>query len=132
VVDLQERIARDSGVLARLGITVAGQSEDGIGLRMLVSADMLNAGGVCHGGFLFALADTACAYAVAEAGVTPITVDASMTYLRGAQLNAEVVAVARVTRAGRRLGHCDVSLALADGTEVALYRGTCANVETPG
>ena len=127
-MDLQQRIVHDGRVLARLGITVDESSEDGVGLRLTVARDMVNAGGVCHGGLLFALADTACAYALAEAGVSPVTVDANITYLRAAKLDATVIATAEVTRAGRRMGHCDVSLSLADGSLLARYRGTCANL----
>jgi len=127
-VELDERIARDRGVLERLGISVIEADGERLDLRMKVSADMLNAGGVCHGGLLFGLADTACAYALAAAGVSPITVDASITYLRGARLADEVLARAEVRRAGRRIGHCEVELVLADGTLLALFRASCANV----
>ncbi len=89
---------------------------------------MLNAGGVCHGGLLFALADSACAYAVAEAGISPATVDANIAYLRGAKLGDEIVATAAVLQAGRRFGHCEVKLTRTDGDLIALFRATCANL----
>ena len=126
-MDLQERIGRDQATLNRLGILVDGVADRAPLLRMPVAADMLNAGEVCHGGLLFALADTAAAYALAEAGVTPLTVDAGITYLRGVRLNDEVSARAEVVRAGRKIGHCEVRLMLGDGTLAAVYRATCAN-----
>jgi phenylacetic acid degradation protein PaaD len=126
-VDLKERLERDRGVLTRLGIDAAKTETGGVELRLRVTADMLNAGQACHGGLLFALADTACAYALAEAGVSPVTVDANMTFLRAAKLHDEVVAAAEVAHAGRRFGHCEVQL-VAAGQVVALYRASCANV----
>jgi len=127
-VDLNERLARDHGVLDRLGIAVTESPTGGLDLRLRVTADMLNASEVCHGGMLFALADSACAYALAAAGVAPVTVDASITYLRAARIGDEVSTATDVLHTGRRLGHCQVRLTLADGTLVADYRATCANV----
>ena len=127
-MDLEQRIRRDRDVLARLGITVDERVDERFALRMDVAADMLNAGGVCHGGLLYALADTAGAYALADAGVSPVTVDANITYLQAARLNDEVAATAEVVRTGRRFGHCEVRLALADGSLVAIYRASCANI----
>lgn len=127
-MDSKERIGRDHAVHSRLGIQVDPAAEGGPKLHMKVTADMLNAGGVCHGGLLFALADSACAYALADAGVSPATVDASITYLRAAKLDDEIVATTAVMRAGRRIGHCEVKLTLADGNVIALFRATCANL----
>ena len=130
-MELTERIARDHGVLARLGIQVDISNDTDPSLRLEVAADMLNASGVCHGGLLFALADTACAYAMANASVTPITVDANITYMRGAKMDERVEATADVLREGRKLGHCEVTLALADGTVIARYRATSLNLPEP-
>ena len=41
-----------------LGITIAGMSPGGATVTMAVRQDMVNGHGICHGGFIFALADT--------------------------------------------------------------------------
>jgi acyl-CoA thioesterase len=114
-LELQDRIARDGRVLERLNISVDGSGSAGVRLKMKVAEDMVNAGGYCHGGMLFALADTACAYALAEAGSGPVTLDAGITYLRPATAGDLVAAVPEVVRAGRRIGHCEVRLTREDG-----------------
>lgn len=126
-LEIQDRIARDGGVLERLNIRVDQSGSKGVRLRMTVADDMVNAGGYCHGGMLFALADTACAYALAEAGSGPVTMDAGITYLRPASAGDTVAAETEVVRAGRRVGHCEVRLSREDGTLLAIYRGTCSN-----
>ena len=127
-MDIQDRIERDGGVLERLNISVDQSGVAGIRLEMQVAEDMVNAGGYCHGGLLFALADTACAYALAESGSAPATLDAGITYLRPATAGDRVFAETEVVRAGRRIGHCEVRLTREDGTRLAIYRGTGSNV----
>ena len=41
-----------------LGITIASMSPGGATVTMPVRQDMVNGHGICHGGFIFALADT--------------------------------------------------------------------------
>ena len=89
----------------------------------------MNAGGLCHGGFLFALADTALAYTLGAAGMVPATVDASITYLRPALLNDVVSAQIEPLRIGRTQGVVEVRLVRqADSVLLAVFRGTCANL----
>jgi acyl-CoA thioesterase len=129
-LDIQDRIDRDRGVLERLNISVDLSANAGVRLEMKVAEDMVNAGGYCHGGLLFALADTACAYALAEAGLAPVTLDAGITYLRPATAGERIAAETEVVRAGRRIGHCEVRLTREDGTLLAIYRGTCSNASS--
>ncbi len=119
-------------MLERFNIRVDHEGPAGVRLTMPVADDMVNAGGYCHGGMLFALADTACAYALAETGSAPVTLDAGITYLRPATAGDLVTAEAEVVRAGRRIGHCEVRLLGEDGLLLAIYRGTCSNASPDG
>jgi acyl-CoA thioesterase len=104
-----------------------GMSLDAVGpgratMRMRVRADMVNGHGTCHGGFIFALADSAFAFATNSAGERAVGQHCSITYLRPARLGQTLVATAEErTRAGRS-GLYDVSVH-ADGTLVAEFRG---------
>ncbi len=129
-MEIDDRIARDGPVLERLNIRVVRSASGAVRLEMEVADDMVNAGGYCHGGLLFALADTACAYALAEAGSGPVTVDAGITYLLPARTGDLVAAEPEIVRAGRRVGHCEVRLTGLDGVLLATYRGTCSNVSS--
>ncbi|MGI9326122.1 MAG: PaaI family thioesterase [Pseudomonadales bacterium] len=120
-------------VFKRLGLFVDGDlpTQPGITptLALQVDESMLNASGLCHGGIVYALADTACAWALMAAGVQPATVDASITYLRAASVGEKVVAHPRLLKRGRAVGSCDVQLLGKGNRLIACYRGTCLHVE---
>ena len=61
----------------------------------------VNGHGICHGGYLFLLADAAFAYACNSHGVSAVAAGADITFLRPVPLGAELVAEA-VERALRR------------------------------
>lgn len=123
---LRPHLEADAAVLARLGIQVGAVAEGHVELYIEVTDSMVNMQGVCHGGLLFALADTACAYVLATTGGTPATVDASMTYLRPAPLGERVTAIASIVKSGKRMGFTVVRLEDREGDLLATFRGTCA------
>ncbi len=92
-------------------------------LTMRVTQAMVNGHGICHGGFIFALADSAFAFACNSHGDRAVAQHCSITFLRpgraGEMLRAE--AQERV-RAGRT-GITDVRVLGEDGTVVAEMRG---------
>ncbi|MEP6992321.1 MAG: hydroxyphenylacetyl-CoA thioesterase PaaI [bacterium] len=93
-------------------------------LRMRVRADMLNGFGVAHGGIAYSLADSAMAFACNSTGDISVAVDTSMSYPTAVRLDDDLVATAEEERATKRLGFYRVTVARADGTVVALFRGT--------
>jgi acyl-CoA thioesterase len=92
-------------------------------ITMTVRASMANGQGICHGGFIFALADSAFAFACNAYGPVAVAQHCAVTFLRpgqvGDQLTAEAV---ERTRAGRS-GIYDVSVNRADRTLIAEFRG---------
>ena len=98
-------------------------------MAMTVQERMANGQGICHGGFIFALADSAFAFACNAHGPITVAQHCSVTFLRpgkvGDRLTAEAV---ERTRAGRS-GIYDVSVKRADGTLIAEFRGHSRAVE---
>ncbi len=92
-------------------------------LSMVVRESMANGHGICHGGFIFALADSAFAFACNSRGERAVAQHCAITFLRpvraGETLRAE--AVERV-RAGRS-GIYDVRVSGEDKEVVAELRG---------
>ncbi len=92
-------------------------------LSMRVAETMVNGHGICHGGFIFTLADSAMAFASNSHGERAVAQQAAITFLRpvrrGERLTAE--AAERVT-AGRT-GLYDVRVTAEDGAVVAEFRG---------
>lgn len=93
-------------------------------LRMRVRPEMTNGFGVCHGGVTFALADSALAFASNTGGKVTLSVENSMTYPSPARAGDILTATAEEEASSRRLAYYRVRIANADGTVVALFRGT--------
>jgi acyl-CoA thioesterase len=117
-------LARDAASAA-LGIEVL---EVGVGrarMRMRVRPDMVQGYATCHGGLLFALADTAFAAACNGRGSGPtVAASAEITFVAPAFSGDVLVADAvEHTRYGRN-GITDVRVTReADGAQLALFRG---------
>ena len=114
-----------------LGMKVEIRSVGSATARMTVREDMINGFGVCHGGILFALADTAFAFACN--GYNEMTVAASGTidFLRPAKLGDELCATASEEHRGRRSGYYLVRIENQDGKVVALFKGRSVSRDEP-
>jgi acyl-CoA thioesterase len=92
-------------------------------IAMTVRESMANGQGICHGGFIFALADSAFAFACNAYGPMAVAQHCAVTFLRpgkvGDRLTAEAV---ERTRTGRS-GIYDVSVKRADRALIAEFRG---------
>lgn len=105
-----------------------GMSLDEVGpgravISMPVRADMANGHGICHGGFIFTLADSAFAFACNSYNHRVVAQHNSITYLAPGHLGEQLTATAvEVSRAGRS-GIYDVTVTGADGRQLALFRG---------
>lgn len=129
---LSVRIAEDARMLAHLGIGVdATALEPGAADKPLLYLDvaphMVNALQFCHGGVVYALADTACAYALGADEFAPATIDASVSYVRPGRIGERLWAHTEIIRQSNRLGTCEVRVLNPAAQLVLAYRGTCAN-----
>ena len=104
-------------------ITGVGRAE----AKLEIRSEMLNGHDVCHGGYLFTLADTAFAYACNSYNKVTLAAGASIEFLRPARLGDLIVATAIERHRGGRTGIYDVLLCNQDGVEVALFRGRSHN-----
>jgi acyl-CoA thioesterase len=117
--------ARDAASQA-LGMALEEVRPGSARLRMTVRADMLNGHGTCHGGLVFALADSAFAFACNSRGVTTVAAGCSIEFLAPAREGDELVAVAEERFLEGRNGVYDVEVRRADGALVATFRGRSA------
>ena len=95
-------------------------------LRMIVRPDMLNGHGTAHGGLVFALADSAFAFACNSRGVVTVASGCSIEFLAPAREGDELVAEANERALDGRNGVYDVDVRNADGRLVATFRGRSA------
>ena len=107
----------------RLGISVevtcAGQAE----ARVEVAADMINGFDVCHGGYIFTLADTAFAFACNAYDELTYAGGATIDFLRPVRVGDMLVAVATERHRGGRSGVYEVTVSNQNGEEVAVFTG---------
>ena len=117
--------ARDAASQA-LGMTIEEVGPGYARVRMAVRADMLNGHGTCHGGIVFALADSAFAFACNSRGVVTVASGCSVEFLAPAREGDELVAVATERSLEGRNGVYDVDVRTADERLVATFRGRSA------
>jgi acyl-CoA thioesterase len=92
-------------------------------LRMTVRADMVNGHGMCHGGIVFALADSAFAVACNTYNAVTVAAAASIDFLAPARVNDELTAQARELWRSKRSGIYEIVVSNQRGEPVALFRG---------
>jgi len=103
----------------RLRSTGAGQAR----LSMPVRADMIQGHGTCHGGFLFALADSAFAFACNSYDEATVALGCSIDYVAPALCGDVLTAsAAEMSRKGRT-GLYDVRIENQRGELIALFHG---------
>jgi acyl-CoA thioesterase len=106
-----------------LGMAIEEVREGYARLRMTVRPDMLNGHGACHGGFIFALADSAFAFSCNSRNRATVAAGADIEYLASVREGEVLVAEGQERSLGGRLGVYDITVRRADGTAVALFRG---------
>ena len=92
-------------------------------VTMTVRPDMTNGHGICHGGFIFTLADSAFAFACNSYGEPTVAAGASIEFLAPATLGAQLTAIARETWLGARTGLYDITVTEAGTRVIAHMRG---------
>ena len=106
------------------GIEILEASEGYAKLAMPVREDMLNGYGSIHGGMIFALADTAFAYACNSRNVATVAQGASIIFLAPAQAGDILLAEAREEALSGRSGVYSVQIATRDDNRViAQFQG---------
>ena len=107
-----------------LGMTVVDVGPGTAEVSMKVREDMVNGWGLCHGGLIASLADSAFAFACNSHGVVTVAAGFEVDFLESARLGDELVATA-VERALRgRSGLYDVTVRrTSDDAVIAEFRG---------
>ena len=119
--------ARDPATRA-LGIRLEEAREEYARLSMSVEDSMLNGHEICHGGFIFFLADSAFAYACNSRNQVNLGQNCHIEYLRPGRRGDRLTAVAeQVSREGRD-GHYRVAVTDQNGAVIARFQGQCRQV----
>ena len=114
--------ARDRAAEA-LGIALLEVRPGYARMRMAVREDMVNGHDTCHGGLIFALADTAFAYACNSHNRNAVAQHCTITFVKPAQKGEILTAEAFEQSLDGRSGVYDAKVANERGETVALFRG---------
>jgi len=91
--------------------------------RMQVRDTMINGHDICHGGYVFLLADTAFAFACNTYGPVTVAAACDVVFLGPARLGDELIAEATERHRFGRSGIYDVTVRRPDATVIAEFRG---------
>ncbi len=88
-----------------------------------VRENMVNGHNLCHGGYIFTLADTAFAYACNSYNRLAVAASAAIEFVRPGRLGDTLTATAVEAHRGGRTGVYDIDVTNQDGERVAIFRG---------
>lgn len=114
-----------------LGIEILDVAPGRVQIAMTVRSDMVNGYGMCHGGIVFAFADSAFAFACNSYGDPMVAAGASIEFLAPTPHGERVIATAAEVSRNARHGIYDVAVASAAGHVLAQFRGRCARLREP-
>ncbi len=106
-----------------LGIELKRVAPGEAEMTMTVRADMTNGHAICHGGFIFTLADSTFAFACNSYGQRTVAQQCAVTFIKPARKGETLTAHAvERSRAGRG-GIYDVTVRDSQNTVIAEFRG---------
>jgi acyl-CoA thioesterase len=114
---------RDDRASVGLGMRIDGIAPGHAIMSMVVTEAMVNGHGICHGGFIFALADSAFAFACNSHGQHALAQHGAITFIRAVHHGETLTAEATERQRGARSGIYDVRVTGTDGGVVAEFRG---------
>lgn len=106
-----------------LGMTLDAVAPGYARLSMRVRRDMLNGHQTCHGGFIFALADSAFAFACNSRNQATVAAGCNIDYLRPGFEGDMLCAEARERALIGKRGVYDITVANQHGDVIAVFQG---------
>jgi acyl-CoA thioesterase len=114
-----------------LGIEILEVTPGHVRISMTVRPEMVNGHGLCHGGVIFTLADSAFAFACNSHGEAMVAAGASIEFLAPTPAGELLTALATEVSRSARHGIYDVRVTKSSGETIALFRGRCARLRLP-
>ncbi len=111
-----------------IGITVSEVREGYARLNLPIKTEMLNGHGICHGGFIFTLADTAFACACNTRNDVNLAQKCSIEYKRPGKAGDQLTATAEHVSQEGRYGQYQVKVTDQDDNLIASFEGRSCRV----
>ena len=123
-VEFARQMWADDEASRRLGMDALLVEQDHAVVRMTIRDDMVNGHAICHGGFIFTLADSCFALACNSRGRLTVASGADISFTAPGRLGDVLVAEGQVRSEFGRSGITDVTVRReSDGQVIAEFRG---------
>ncbi|TEA77377.1 hydroxyphenylacetyl-CoA thioesterase PaaI [Allopusillimonas ginsengisoli] len=124
LAELTARVMYENDAASKaLGARIESVGPGASAMTMTVRPDMLNGHKTCHGGFIFALADSTFAFACNARNAVTVASGASIDFLAPAYEGDVLTATACESALAGRTGLYDVEVVNQEGKRIALFRG---------
>jgi acyl-CoA thioesterase len=97
-------------------------------LSMVVRDDMTNGHGMCHGGYIFLLADSTFAFACNSHNQRAVAASAEIHFVKAAAKDDVLTASATETHRAKRSGIYDIRVTDQSENLIAVFRGKSATI----
>jgi acyl-CoA thioesterase len=118
-----EAMWAEDNATRELGIEMIAVGPGRATMAMQIRPSMTNGHGMCHGGYIFLLADSAFAFACNSHGRRNVAQHCQVTFLAPGKLGMRLIAEAFERQRGERSGITDVTVRDETGAVIAEFRG---------
>jgi acyl-CoA thioesterase len=120
---VRDTMFADDAASRMLGLRIAEVGPGRAVATMTVRPDMLNGFGICHGGLIATLADSAFAFACNARNSMTVASGFAIDILKSAKLGDVLTATAAEASLAGRTGLYDITVRNQEGELIALFRG---------
>ncbi|MBX3519145.1 MAG: hydroxyphenylacetyl-CoA thioesterase PaaI [Xanthobacteraceae bacterium] len=112
-----------------LGMEIVSVAPGKATMTMTVTGNMVNGHKICHGGYIFLLADSTFAFACNTYNQITVAQQCAVTFIRPGKLGDKLRADAMEVSKSGRSGIYDITVTRQDGTVIAEFRGHSRAIE---
>ena len=114
-----------------VGISLENINEGTAKLSLKIKEQHINGHGICHGGIIFTLSDSAFAFACNSRNAASVAQHASVTFIKPAELGDKLFATAKEISLVKRNGIYDVTVTNQNANVIAEFRGYSRTIKGP-
>jgi acyl-CoA thioesterase len=120
---------KEDAATQALGMQLVSVAPGQAVVTMTVTDRMVNGHKLCHGGYIFTLADSAFAFSCNTYNQRTVAQHCAVTFLTSAKLGDKLVARAVERQRSGRSGIYDVTVSREEGNVIAEFRGHSRTIE---
>lgn len=124
-----DKMWSDDEASRALGMQIVSIAPGKAAMTMTVTEKMVNGHNICHGGYIFLLADSTFAFACNTYNQITVAQQCAVTFIRPGKLGDQLRADAAEISKSSRSGIYDITVTRQDGTVIAEFRGHSRSID---